>query len=215
MQIGTYENQEDFLSTVAYSVAQLWLCYRTCLFSKGLSISCFSYSPSSLPYSLASISSSLTEQCACTLSFEITACSYFAATTNSSQLGPFDGQTVGPTAARSETRPGTSPAGATEESTMEPRTSSAHISTVGSTSSATASSTMTARPLVTSSTSTSTAAIPTSTSTLDQPLEPMHEKASVLDVGDDENPGKCSAFVPALTKHGNGFGLPQIASRLY
>lgn len=28
----------------------------------------------------------------------------------------------------------------------------------------------------------------------------MHEKASVLDVGDDENPGKCFAFVPALTK---------------
>ncbi|KFQ75276.1 hypothetical protein N335_06299, partial [Phaethon lepturus] len=33
------------------------------------------------------------------------------ATTNSSQLGPFDGQTMGPTAARSETRPGTSPVG--------------------------------------------------------------------------------------------------------
>ncbi|KFZ53490.1 hypothetical protein N321_05266, partial [Antrostomus carolinensis] len=33
------------------------------------------------------------------------------ATTNSSQLGTSDGQTVGPTAARSETRPGTSPAG--------------------------------------------------------------------------------------------------------
>ncbi|KGL93001.1 hypothetical protein N301_03351, partial [Charadrius vociferus] len=32
-------------------------------------------------------------------------------TTNSSQLGPSDGQTVGPTAARSDTRPGTSPAG--------------------------------------------------------------------------------------------------------
>ncbi|KFP82658.1 hypothetical protein N310_08776, partial [Acanthisitta chloris] len=33
------------------------------------------------------------------------------ATTNSSQLGPFDGPTMGPTAARSETRPGTSPVG--------------------------------------------------------------------------------------------------------
>ncbi|KFP34533.1 hypothetical protein N325_07264, partial [Colius striatus] len=33
------------------------------------------------------------------------------ATTNSSQLGPFDGLTVGPTAVRSETRPGTSPVG--------------------------------------------------------------------------------------------------------
>ncbi|KFZ58171.1 hypothetical protein N338_10967, partial [Podiceps cristatus] len=33
------------------------------------------------------------------------------ATTNSSQLRPSDGQTVGPTAAKSETRPGTSPAG--------------------------------------------------------------------------------------------------------
>ncbi|KAK2539766.1 hypothetical protein Q9233_001470 [Columba guinea] len=110
------------------------------------------------------------------------------ATTNSSHLGPFDGQTVGPTAARSETRSGTSPAGATEESTMEPRTSSAPISTAGTTSSAAASSTVTVTPLLTSSVSTSTAAIPTSTSTLEQPLEPMHEKASVLDVGDDENP---------------------------
>ncbi|KAM6262436.1 uncharacterized protein LJ264_006216 isoform 2-T2 [Porphyrio hochstetteri] len=104
------------------------------------------------------------------------------ATTNSSQLGT----SVGPTATRSETRPGTSPVGATEESTMEPRTS-APISTVGSTSSATASGTMTVRPLVTSSTTTRTAAIPASTSALEQPLEPMHEKASVLDVGDDEN----------------------------
>ncbi|KFQ30944.1 hypothetical protein N331_10797, partial [Merops nubicus] len=33
------------------------------------------------------------------------------ATTKGSQLGPFDGHTVGPTAARSETRPGTSPVG--------------------------------------------------------------------------------------------------------
>ncbi|PKK22605.1 flocculation protein FLO11, transcript variant X2 [Columba livia] len=110
------------------------------------------------------------------------------ATTNSSHLGPFDGQTVGPTAAGSETRPGTSPAGATEESTVEPRTSSAPISAAGTTSSAAASSTMTVTPHLTSSISTSTAAIPTSTSTLEQPLEPMHEKASVLDVGDDENP---------------------------
>ncbi|XP_068262218.1 uncharacterized protein [Nyctibius grandis] len=110
------------------------------------------------------------------------------ATTNSSQLGPSDGQTVGPTAARSETRPGTSPTGATEESTMEPRTSSAPISTVGSTSSATTSSTVMVTLLVTSSTTASTAAIPTSMSALEQPLKPMHEKASVLDVGDDENP---------------------------
>ncbi|XP_030352387.1 mucin-5AC-like isoform X3 [Strigops habroptila] len=110
------------------------------------------------------------------------------ATSNSSQLGPFGGQTMGPTAARSETSPGTSPGGATEESTVEPRTSSAPISTTGSVSSATASSTVTVRPLVTSSTYTSTAAIPTSTPTLEQALEPMHEKASVLDVGDDENP---------------------------
>ncbi|XP_042642126.1 flocculation protein FLO11-like isoform X2 [Tyto alba] len=110
------------------------------------------------------------------------------ATTNSSQLGPFDGHTVGPTAARSETRPGTSPVGATEESIMETRTSSAPISTVGSTSSATTSSTVTVRPPVTSSLSTSTAANPTNTSTLEQPLEPMHEKASVVDVGDDKNP---------------------------
>ncbi|XP_051481442.1 mucin-5AC-like isoform X2 [Apus apus] len=104
------------------------------------------------------------------------------ATTNSSQLGPSDGQTMGPTAARSETRPGTR-----EESTVEPKTSSAPISTVESTSSATASSTMTVRLLMTSST-TGTAAIPTSTSALEQPIEPMHEKASVLNVGDDENP---------------------------
>ncbi|KAM7107818.1 uncharacterized protein J5F26_006983 [Ciconia maguari] len=110
------------------------------------------------------------------------------ATTNSSQLGPFGGQTVQPTAEGSETRPGTSPAGATEESTTEPRTSSAPITTVGSTSSASTSSAVTVRPLVTSSTYTSTAAIPTGTSTPKQPLEPIHEKASVLDVGDDENP---------------------------
>uniref|UniRef100_A0A8C3JZ80 Flocculation protein FLO11-like n=1 Tax=Calidris pygmaea TaxID=425635 RepID=A0A8C3JZ80_9CHAR len=110
------------------------------------------------------------------------------ATTNSSQLGPSDGKTVGPTAAGSETRPGTRPASATEESTMEPRTSFAPISTTGSMSSATASSTTTARPLVTSSTITSTAAIPTSPSALEQPLEPVHEKASVLNAGDDKNP---------------------------
>ncbi|XP_074893086.1 uncharacterized protein LOC142035165 [Buteo buteo] len=110
------------------------------------------------------------------------------ATTNSSQLGPFDGQTVGPTAARSETRPATSPVGTTGESTVEPRTSSAPIFTVGSTSSATTSSAVTVRPLVTSSMSTSTAATPNGTSTLEQSLEPVHEKASVLDVGDDENP---------------------------
>ncbi|KAM6343261.1 uncharacterized protein FN964_011052 isoform 2-T2 [Alca torda] len=105
------------------------------------------------------------------------------ATTSSSQMGPSDGQTMGATAARSETRPGTSPAGATEESTMEPRTSSAPISTAGSTSSAIASSTMTVRPLLTSFITTSTAAIPTSPFA----LEPVHEKASVLDAGDDEN----------------------------
>ncbi|XP_035189503.1 flocculation protein FLO11-like [Oxyura jamaicensis] len=109
------------------------------------------------------------------------------ATTNSSQLGPSDRQTVGPTEARSETRPATSPVGATEVSTVEPRTSSAPVSTVGSTSSTTASSAITARPPVTSS-ATSVATSPTSTSTLGHPLEPMHEKASVLDVGDDENP---------------------------
>ncbi|KAM6065963.1 uncharacterized protein VSU04_007263 isoform 2-T2 [Chlamydotis macqueenii] len=110
------------------------------------------------------------------------------ATINSSQMGSSDEQTVGPTAARSETSPGTSPVGVTEESTMEPRTSPAPISTIRRTSSATTSSTVTVRPLVTSSTSTSTAAIPSSTPTLEQPLKPMHEKASVLDVGDDENP---------------------------
>ncbi|KFP91874.1 hypothetical protein N311_05288, partial [Apaloderma vittatum] len=33
------------------------------------------------------------------------------ATANSSQMGPFNGQTMSPTAARSETRPGTSPVG--------------------------------------------------------------------------------------------------------
>eukprot|EP00075_Anas_platyrhynchos_P029745 XP_027318998.1 cell wall protein DAN4 isoform X1 [Anas platyrhynchos] len=109
------------------------------------------------------------------------------ATTNSSHLGPSDRQTVGPTEARSETRPGTNPVGATEVSTMEPRTSSAPVSTSGSTSSAAASGTITARPAVSSS-ATSTAASPTSTSPLEHPLEPMHEKASVLDVGDDENP---------------------------
>ncbi|XP_017680197.1 PREDICTED: platelet binding protein GspB-like isoform X2 [Lepidothrix coronata] len=109
------------------------------------------------------------------------------ATTNSSQLGPFDEQTVGPTAARSETRPGTSPVGATEESTVEPRTFSAPISTVQSMSSATASTTATVRPLMTSSTSASTAAMPTSTSARVQSSEPRHEKASVLNVGDDEN----------------------------
>ncbi|KAM9008573.1 uncharacterized protein PRD47_011071 isoform 1-T1 [Ara ararauna] len=120
------------------------------------------------------------------------------ATSNSSQ--PFGGQTMEPTEARSETRPGTSPVGATEESTTEPRTSSAPISTTGSMSSATASSTVTVRPLVTSSTYASTAAIPTSTPTLEQALEPMHEKASVLDVGDDENPELPSSPLADTTK---------------
>ncbi|XP_036244234.1 serine-rich adhesin for platelets-like [Molothrus ater] len=111
------------------------------------------------------------------------------ATTNSSQSGLFDGQTLRPTAARSETKAGTSPVGTTEESTVEPRTSSAPISIVRSTSFATASSTVTVTvtPLVTSSTSASTAAIPTSTPTLAQSLEPRHEKTSVLDVGDDNS----------------------------
>ncbi|KAF2978024.1 hypothetical protein EK904_011538, partial [Melospiza melodia maxima] len=88
------------------------------------------------------------------------------ATTNSSQSGLFDGQTPRPTAARSETKAGTSPVGATEESTVEPRTSSAPTSIVQSMSFATASSTVTVTPLVTSSTPASTAAIPTSTPTL-------------------------------------------------
>ncbi|XP_030809777.1 uncharacterized protein LOC115906608 isoform X1 [Camarhynchus parvulus] len=109
------------------------------------------------------------------------------ATTNSSQSGLFDGQTPRPTAAKSETKAGTSPVGATEESTVEPRTSSAPISIVRSTSFATASSTVTVTPLVTSSTSASTTAIPTSTPTLAQSLEPRHEKTSVLDVGDDNS----------------------------
>ncbi|XP_053806836.1 probable serine/threonine-protein kinase dyrk2 isoform X1 [Vidua chalybeata] len=109
------------------------------------------------------------------------------ATTNSSQSRFLDGQTLRPTAARSETKPGTVPVGATEESTVESRTSSAPISIVRSTSFATASSTVTVTPLVTSSTSASTAAIPTSTPTLPQSLEPRHEKTSVLDVGDDNN----------------------------
>ncbi|XP_026709494.1 hyphal wall protein 1-like [Athene cunicularia] len=122
------------------------------------------------------------------------------ATTNSSQLGPFDGQTMGPTAARAETRPGTSPVGATEESTMEPRTSSAPISTVRSTSSAITSSTVTVRSLVTSSLSTSTADTATNTSALEQPLKPMHEKASVLDVGDDKNPELPSSPLAETTR---------------
>ncbi|XP_032923861.1 flocculation protein FLO11-like isoform X1 [Catharus ustulatus] len=109
------------------------------------------------------------------------------ATTNSSQSGLLDGQTLGSTAARSETKPGTSPVGATEESTVEPRTSSAPISTVRSTSSAAASSAVPGTPLVSSSTPASTAAIPTSTPTLAQSLEPRHEKASVVNVGDDDN----------------------------
>ncbi|XP_064576344.1 mucin-2-like isoform X2 [Zonotrichia leucophrys gambelii] len=111
------------------------------------------------------------------------------ATTNSSQSGLFDGQTLRPTAARSETKAGTSPVGATEESTVEPRTSSAPTSIVRSTSFATASSTVTVTvtPLVTSSTPASTATIPTSTPTLVQSLEPRHEKTSVLDVGDDNS----------------------------
>ncbi|KAM6415380.1 uncharacterized protein O9250_005464 [Rhynochetos jubatus] len=116
-------------------------------------------------------------------------------TTNSSQLAPSDGQTTQPTAEGSETRPGTSPADATEEGTMEPTTSSAPISTIGSTSSATTSRPVTVTPLVTSSTSTRTAAIPTSISTPGHPLETIHEKASVLDVGDDENPTRADPLV--------------------
>ncbi|XP_015146763.1 mucin-17 [Gallus gallus] len=104
------------------------------------------------------------------------------ATTNRSHMEPTDGQNTGPTAARAETRPGTSPAVATE---VEP---SAPISTVGSTSPASTSSTVTMRLPVTSSPAASTAAVPTSTSPVGQQLEPVHEKASVLDVGDDENP---------------------------
>ncbi|XP_066181054.1 uncharacterized protein [Sylvia atricapilla] len=109
------------------------------------------------------------------------------ATTNGSQSGLFDGQTLEPTAARSEAKPGTSPVGATEESTVEPRTSPAPISIIQSTSSATASSTVTVTPLMTGPTSASTAATPTSTPTLAQSSEPRHEKASVLNVGDDDN----------------------------
>ncbi|RMC08610.1 hypothetical protein DUI87_14858 [Hirundo rustica rustica] len=109
------------------------------------------------------------------------------ATTNSSKSGLFDGQTLEPTAAKSETKPGTSPVGATEESTVEPRTSPAPISIERSTWFATASSAVTVTPLVTSSMSASTAATPTSTPTLAQSSEPRHEKASVLDVGDDAN----------------------------
>ncbi|XP_025942519.1 mucin-5AC-like isoform X2 [Apteryx rowi] len=120
--------------------------------------------------------------------------------TNSSQLGPSDSQTMGPTTTRSGTTPGMSPRSATEESTVEPQTASTPFSTKGSTSSATTSSAVTVTPVVTTSTTTSTAAVTTSTSALEQPVESIHEKASVLDVGDDENPGKCSALVPALPK---------------
>ncbi|OXB78923.1 UNVERIFIED_CONTAM: hypothetical protein H355_013803 [Colinus virginianus] len=104
------------------------------------------------------------------------------AATNRSPLELTDGQTMQPTVVRAETRPGTSPAVATE---VEP---SALISTVGSTTPASTSSTVTVRLPVTSSTAASTATIPTSTSLVGEQLEPVHEKASVLDVGDDENP---------------------------
>jgi len=124
-------------------------------------------------------------------------------------MEPTDGQNTGPTAARAETRPGTSPAVATE---VEP---SAPISTVGSTSPASTSSTVTMRLPVPRSPAASTAAVPTSTSPVGQQLEPVHEKASVLDVGDDENPGKCSVLVPALAKRGKGLGVPEISSQLY
>ncbi|XP_072199608.1 uncharacterized protein [Excalfactoria chinensis] len=104
------------------------------------------------------------------------------ATTNRSQLEPTNGQNTGPTAARADTRPEMSPTVATE---VEP---SAPISTVGSTSPTSTSSTVMMKLPVTSPPATSTAASPTSTSPMGQQLEPMHEKASVLDVGDDENP---------------------------
>ncbi|XP_067157241.1 uncharacterized protein [Apteryx mantelli] len=122
------------------------------------------------------------------------------AATNSSQLGPSDSQTVGPTTTRSGTTPGMSPRSATEESTVEPQTASTPFSTKGSTSSATTSSAVTVTPVVTTSTTTSTAAVTTSTSALEQPVESIHEKASVLDVGDDENPELPSSPLAETTR---------------
>ncbi|XP_064372206.1 uncharacterized protein LOC112985533 [Dromaius novaehollandiae] len=122
------------------------------------------------------------------------------ATTNSLQLGPSDSQTVGSTMTRSGTTPGMSPGSATEEGTMEPQTASAPFSTKGSMSSATASSAVTVTPVVTTSTPTSTAAVTTNASALEQPVPPMHEKASVLDVGDDENPELPSSPLDETTR---------------
>ncbi|XP_062437669.1 mucin-5AC-like [Rhea pennata] len=108
------------------------------------------------------------------------------ATTNSSHLGSSDSQIVGSTTVRSGTTSGMSPD--TETSTMEPQTTSAPFSTKGSMSSATTSSAATVTLVVTTSTASSTAAVSTSASALKQPVELVHEKASVLDVGDDKNP---------------------------
>nr|XP_009679245.1 PREDICTED: putative GPI-anchored protein PB15E9.01c [Struthio camelus australis] len=118
------------------------------------------------------------------------------ATTNSSQLGSSDSQTMGPTTTRS----GTTPATSSGENTVEPQTASAPFSTNRSMSSAIASSAVTVTPAVTTSTTTSATAVTISTSALQQPVESMHEKASVLDVGDDENPELPSSPLAETTR---------------
>ncbi|XP_039340885.1 mucin-2-like [Mauremys reevesii] len=100
------------------------------------------------------------------------------ATTSSAQLEPSAFNTLGPTTGNPEPTPQTAQENATEESTAGPTVPAAM--TTGSTPAATTPSTTTATPRASSPNRAATTAA-------GQPsADPVHEKASVLDVGDDD-----------------------------
>ncbi|XP_053893290.1 putative protein TPRXL [Malaclemys terrapin pileata] len=101
------------------------------------------------------------------------------ATTGSSPLEPSAFSTLGPTTGNPEPTPQTAQENATEESTTGPTTVPAAMTT-GSTPATTTPSTTTVTPRASSTNRAATTAIGQSSA------DPVHEKASVLDVGDDD-----------------------------
>ncbi|KAM9129673.1 uncharacterized protein ACDP82_010561 isoform 2-T2 [Pangshura tecta] len=109
-------------------------------------------------------------------------------TTSSTQLEPSAFSTLGPTTGNPEPAPQTAQENATEESTAGPTTIPAAMTT-GSTPAATTPSSTTATPRASSPNKAATTAA-------GQPsADPVHEKASVLDVGDDDGQGLPSSAV--------------------
>lgn len=116
---------------------------------------------------------------------------------------------MGPTTGRPDPVPGTAHEGATKESNTEPATIPATEAGLATT----ASSTVT-RTSVAASTTTTTTVIAIGTTIRTPPaavtrqaVDPVHEKAPVLDVGDEEDQGKCSEpHVLVSAAEGSGAG---------